>query len=40
LQSEPAMTPPGFLPLFALISLTSRESRERMLTGHSHKKPR
>jgi hypothetical protein len=37
LQSDTAMTPSGFLPLFALISLTSRERRERILTGHPHK---
>jgi hypothetical protein len=40
LQSDTAMTPPGFLPLFAMISLTARDRQERILTGHPHKKTR
>src|SRR5262245_60201424 len=40
LSKQCAMTPPGLLPLFALISLTSRERRERMLAGRPHKKTR
>ena len=32
------MTPSGFLPLFALISLTSSERLESILTGRPHKK--